>query len=182
MLKIFRNLLITFVVGLTFIGIGSGIAFAEFAGVEYGGIKTLQSSQQTTTDEYHFSFDEDQQSININNYNYYPNDNVNQINVEADDSLKKNEIIFVIEHPVDTRAYVSQEDEYGEKADGTSYQRNFAKFNINIYNSEFSVFKYTDAFVEALKENRIYDYQFQINSNITVKVAPSMVDHVYLHN
>lgn len=85
-----KRLIIIFIIGFLIMGIGSGIAFAEFSSFRYGGEKSLGREMDTV--KLLQQVPEGTEEVIIHSIGYYRN----RIQIVEDSSLEKNEMIVEV--------------------------------------------------------------------------------------
>lgn len=145
---------ISFLAGLFLIGIGCGVAFAEFSSFQMGE-ETVIGADSLVKEVVIEQIPSDQGEIYVFLYG-----NQREAAVETDPSLAPDEIAFELEY----NKYTVEVDVDVDLETNTFY--------MNSFYSEFSVFFYMEDFLNSIKAKRIPNYQFQFFGTQTIRVAP----------
>lgn len=145
---------VVFLAGLFLIGIGGGVAFAEFGSFKLGEEKVIGAdSMETAT--FKEKIPDQEGTVYLCQYG-----NRNQIDVVTDASLGQDDIVFEIE-------YNRNAVENNIRADG---EDNY--FYFNYHYKDFYMFNYMDDILNSIKDKKIPNYQIKYFGRQTVRIAP----------
>lgn len=167
-----------FLAGLLMIGIGGGIAFAEFSALSYGGDIDLSGELKQVTLQQ--ALPENTKSIRF----YVRGYDSGRIRVIADSAMAKGQIsIDVICDQEVVVPYIQDEQEFyggisentGENGD-TAFMLGYSYRHSNRDTSNF--FKVKDDLLKGLKERKIYSYSREDVKEVVIKAPPELVDSI----
>lgn len=176
-----KKLVIVFVFGLFLLGLGSGIAFAEFSSFQYGGEKNFSGEMTAITLSQ--TLDEDIDTVYIQqrgNFN-------GKMLIEADSSLPVGQIAFevmcnekIVTPFLQEEKEMYRRGEYKKIGPGEAvYSLDFNYYNMD--NEMSSFIKGKDELLEAVKNRVVYNYKTDYVQDVVIKAAPDLVDHIILY-
>ena len=165
-----------FLAGLLMIGIGSGITFAEFTALSYGGDINLSGEMKRVNLQTTLPENTKAVQFYINGYDS------GKISVIGDSTLAKDQIsIEVVCDQEQITPYLHDEGELtlDGKASGESAAAYLLSYRYRGTNRDtFNFFKVKDDLLEGLKERKIYSYSNDYVQEVIIKAAPELVEHI----
>ena len=152
--KVRKRLIIVFIIGFLMMGIGGGIAFAEFSSFRYGG--NIQLGGEMATVKLQQTVPEDAEEIIIWPYGY----RLDRIQVVEDSSLAKDEITVEVTCNTDNIKPFMDEQEDSEEEAGTEVPKKsvfvlgYTGYDSSDGVSEF--FQVKDEILESINNRTIY--------------------------
>lgn len=179
-----KRLLIAFMVGLLLMGLGTGVAFAEFSTFQYGGEKNVMPEMVSKN----LSIKIDETKDNIYFYSYW---GYKDISIVSDISVPNDEIAIDIKcSPYITPAirinndfenddYLTEYNAYEGVYKSTQVTENDIVYNIyydyyNDYNGMSEVVQAKNEVLESLKNRKVYSYNSDNIESITIRVSPEI--------
>lgn len=173
-----KILLGVFLIGILFIGLGVGIAFAEYSSFTYGGDVILGTEkQEVETMEYIISMGN--QKTRINNYT------MKALEIVEDKQLKDGQVrVEIIANPDYIKSFLDFEDYDANRYD--SYDPNYISGfdgEIQIYTGramdDWALFmEHKDDFLQNLKAKVIKNYYLEPIKSVTVKANKNTLEHL----
>ena len=180
-----KKFIIGFLGGLLLLGLGGGIAFAEFSAFAYAGSKTL-SGQDWQTKTIETQVDTDGRPLVIS---YYAGDNGNEgtVQVIADASLAADTMVLEVAyqpnaatlHFAADRGVVESADGDDNDAEGgrrQGQQKDY--YYISVLREPFAFLQYMDTVLQDVKNREFYDYRLETGGALVIRVAPENVHRV----
>lgn len=167
-----------FLSGLLMMGIGGGVAFAEFSSLSYGGDISLSGEMKQVTLQ--ASLPENTNSVHF----YVRGYDSNKICVVGDSSLKKDQIsIDVMCDQEILTPYLQDEkalygDDYKEDSENGNIVFMISCSYHNNNRDTFNFFKVKDDLLKGLKERKIYSYSSDVVEEVVIKAPPELVDSI----
>lgn len=169
------KIIIIFFIGLMLMGVGSGIAFAEYSTFQYGGEKNFSGEMTTVT--LHKTLPEDVTGV----YILLRRHGLGKVRVEADETMEKDRITVEIVCDENRIApFINEETEWPwDQEDASDKVR--AIYSLDYYyqntNNDWSdLFRIKDELLEDIKDRRIYIYTSDLIQEVTIKVSPELVE------
>lgn len=167
------KLLIVFITGFFIMGIGGGIAFAEFSSFRYGGEKEMGTEMSTV--ELIRSVPKDAAEIRIDGLDYYRN--MGRVRIVEENSLAGNE--FKIEVTCDKNRLVPFIEE--EQMDEGIYY--ILNYNYNRSEDVADFFQRKDELLEGMKNRVIYSYTYRESvQDIVIKAPAGLAERIVIGN
>lgn len=167
-----------FLSGLLMMGIGGGVAFAEFSSLSYGGDISLSGEMKQVTLK--APLPENTNSVHF----YVRGYDSNKIRVVGDSSLKKDQISIDVlcDQEVFTPYIQDGKDLYGDEYKEDSENGNIVfMIDYSYHNNNrdmFNFFKVKDDLLKGLKERKIYSYSSEAVEEVVIKAPPELVDRI----
>lgn len=147
--------LATFAIGIFLMGIGGGVAFAEYSSFEYGGIKYPEGAKEFT---YEKTFSLDNKKT-YRAHAYFCNA---ECSIVEDDSVAKDEIMFRVKY-----RSISEPGNYSVEMSSEEIDDDESRTVLSFYrtydnsSSDFEIFmKAKDQFLKDLKEHKLCEYRY----------------------
>lgn len=177
--KVRKRLIIVFIIGFLMMGIGGGIAFAEFSSFRYGG--NIQLGGEMATVKLQQTVPEDAEEIIIWPYGY----RLDRIQVVEDSSLAKDEITVEVTCNTDNIKPFMDEQEDSEEEAGTEVPKKsvfvlgYTGYDSSDGVSEF--FQVKDEILESIKNRTIYTYSYDDVDRVVIKVSSDRAGRISIN-
>lgn len=176
MRKVHRIIIGMLVAGVLILGIGSGVAFAEFSSFQYGEEVVMEGSERfTKTITYKVPVQEDKKELGIEPFEHW------HYEIVEDENISKDEVQFVISYLSDhknVKPTISEENvEFDEKCAYIVVDSGYD------YNELRDVMRLKDYVLNDIQNKRINSYRMDGVEKVEIHVHPEadfVVDVEYL--
>lgn len=174
----YRKILAALIIfGTVLMGIGSGVAFAEFSSFSYGG--DIAELEEKCQKEYKVDITE---CINEeHNKIFYTCYFLDEIEVISDDTLNNDEMVVEITYNKMLTEPVIVNNNYHDYFDNGELIRAVnieINYNENSNNSVNTMLKYKDAILKDMKNRTISNYNVELFEKVVIRVSEENVDKI----
>lgn len=171
------KIIVIFLIGLLLIGIGSGVAFAEFLSFGYGGVKDFSGDMTTITLQETLPEDVTTVYLMMRGYDY------SKIKIEPDNSMTNHRItVEVTCNEKFITPYMYAETEMPEDTEDDGSAKAVYSVDYGYYGSgETAVFfQMKDEVLKDIRNRTVYTYSTDYVQNVTIKAAPDLAGRLFI--